>query len=321
MSTSTTNAQIIRTFGDETRLEAGALPLTPEPAGGRVRVAVAAAAVNPVDLTTRAGKNIPDEDARFPMVLGWDLAGIVMEIGDGVTSFAIGDRVAAMTFQPMDQNGAYRSTIDLDEQLLAGVPDALDLRIAATVPLSGLTGSQIVSRTGVGSGDVLLVNAPLGAVGRFIVQVAAARGVHVVGIAAASRVEEARALGVRTVVPRGLAGDELIARLPGPITAAVDLIGGKAAHTTYSAVQDGGTYVTAVPPYIDETGVFESTRGIDLHVFTVHPERDELAALLQLVASGAVLSPIEREFPLAEAAEAHRLQAAGGLSGKLVLIP
>lgn len=318
---STARAQIIRSFGDASRFEAVELSLSTRPQAGAARVAVAAVSVNPVDLSTREGRNIPQSDARFPMVLGWDLAGVVTGIGDGVTAVAVGDRVAAMTFQPVDQNGTYRSVLDLDAHLLAPVPRALSLSTAATVPLVGLTASQIVDRTGASDGDVMLVNAPLGAVGRFVVQLAAARGVRVAGVVAPARAEEARTLGVTIVVPRGAGAPELLAALPGPVDVGVDLVGGAAARATIGTVRDGGVYVTAVPPYIDAGGPFDAVRGIDLHLQVVHPDRGRLAALLDLVAGGAISSPVDRELPLAEVATAHRLQAAGGLCGKLVMVP
>jgi NADPH:quinone reductase-like Zn-dependent oxidoreductase len=84
---------------------------------------VAAVAVNPVDLTTRAGGSIPEKDARFPMVLGWDMAGTVLTTGAAVTGLQAGDRVAAMVFQPAGQHGTYARYVNLDATLLARVPD------------------------------------------------------------------------------------------------------------------------------------------------------------------------------------------------------
>lgn len=209
MRSISSTAQVIRSYGDETRFESAALPLPEEVGRHDVRIRVTAASVNPVDLSTRAGKNIPAEDARFPMVLGWDVAGTVAAIGTEVTGHAIGDRVAAMTFQPADQNGTYRSVLDLDADLVVPVPDTLDLITAATVPLVGLTATQTVARSGVEAGSTVLVNAPLGAVGRMVVQLVAARGAHVVALAAPDRAEEARTLGARTVLARGATAAEI----------------------------------------------------------------------------------------------------------------
>lgn len=321
MTAASTYAQVIRSYGDETRFEAATLALSGVVGPHDVRIAVAAVSVNPVDLSTRAGKNIPVESAVFPMVLGWDVAGTVTSIGEEVAGIAVGDRVAAMTFQPADQNGTYRSTLDLDADLVVAIPDELDLPTAATVPLVGLTAAQTVARSGVSQGSTVLVNAPLGAVGRLVVQLAAARGAHVVALAAAARADEARALGAQTVLAREATSEDVLARLEGPLDAAVDMIGGGSARNAFAAVRDGGTYVTTVPPYIDPTGVFDAERGVDVALIVVHPDHDELAALLALVARGSLVSPIGATFALTDVAEAHRRQAGGGLRGKLVLVP
>lgn len=183
MSVATTRAQVIVSFGGADRLHPGELPLA-APGLGQVQIRVAATAVNPVDLTTRAGRNIPEEVARFPMIIGWDAAGTVEQLADGVEGWAVGDRVAAMTFQPLDQNGTYTQHLNLATDLLARVPDGLTLERAATIPLAGLTASQLVRLVDLAPGGTLLVNGPLGAVGRLVVQLAHREGITVVAAAA-----------------------------------------------------------------------------------------------------------------------------------------
>src|SRR4051812_45412124 len=198
--TSSATAQVIRQFGGPEIFEPAQLEMPSAPADGQVRIRVAAASVNPVDLTTRAGINIPLAEARFPMVIGWDVSGEVIATGPAVTTLAVGDRVAAMVFQPIDQNGTYRSIIDLPAESIARVPDGVDLKLAATVPLAGLTAAQLIARSGLGAGDTVLINAPLGAVGRLTTQLAANLGADVIGIAGDARVEEARALGAHLIL-------------------------------------------------------------------------------------------------------------------------
>jgi NADPH2:quinone reductase len=282
---------------------------------------VAAASVNPVDLTTRAGINIPEAAARFPMVLGWDVSGEVIAVGPETTSLAIGDRVAAMTFQPLDQNGTYRSVIDLDAGVVVRVPDGLDLKLAATVPLAGLTAQQIIARSGIAAGDTVLINAPLGAVGRFATQLAVSLGARVIGIAETTREEDARNLGVSVVLRRGFTPEDVNSEAPDGADAGIDLVGGSVAHAIFESVRDGGTYVTSVPPYINPDGVFETARGIDLHVLTVRPDNAQLSELLQRIAGAEISTAIEQEYPLDLAAEAHARQSRGGLNGKLILVP
>ena len=175
------------------------------PGPGKVAITVAATSVNPVDLSTQAGENIPIEEARFPMVLGWDVAGTVEEVGDGVSGPAVGDRVAAMSFQPHKQIGTYAERVILDASLLAPLPEGMSFATAASVPLVGVAARQALDALDLSPGAVLFVNAPVGAVGRMVVQLAARDGIVVVGSVADADAGLARGLGAREIVSR--AGD------------------------------------------------------------------------------------------------------------------
>jgi len=321
MSTqTTTRAQVIDAFGGPDGFRAVELPLA-APGAGQIQIRVAAAAVNPVDLSTRAGKNISPEAARFPMVIGWDAAGTIVRIGDGVDGWRVGDRVAAMTFQPLDQNGTYAEYINLAADLVARVPDGLGLEQAATLPLAGLTASQFVRWVDLRPGGTLLVNGPVGAVGRLVVQLASRRGITVVAVAKPEDRDFVVALGAAEVVDRGVFGVAVRGLQGEGVDAAIDLVGGVAARGALASVRDGGIYASSVPPYIDPTGPFTPERGIRFEVLTVHPDTIDLAGLLEAADRGQLATVIKRTYPLMEAAEAHRRQGQGGLRGKLVLLP
>src|SRR5437868_8031375 len=115
---STTRAAVINSYGGPEVLVAATVPLVAM-TDAQVLIDVAAVTVNPGDLTTRAGVAIPEKDARFPMVLGWDVAGTVLATGAAVTGLHVGDRVAGMVFQPIDQRGTYAQYVNLDAGLLA----------------------------------------------------------------------------------------------------------------------------------------------------------------------------------------------------------
>lgn len=316
----TTRAQVIDSFGDPDVFYTDDRPLV-APGLGQVQVKVVAAGVNPVDLTTRQGKNIPGDAARFPMIVGWDAAGTVEGVGDGVEGWQVGDRVAAMTFQPVDQNGTYARYVNLAADLVAPVPDGLPLEQAATVPLVGLTGSQLVQWLDLPADATLLVNGPVGAVGRVVVQLAQRAGIRVVAVAKPADQPYARELGATEVVDRGDYAAEVRELYPEGVDAAIDLVGGAAGHAALASVRDGGAYVTVVPPYVDPTGPFDSERGIGFEVLIVHPDTAELTALLQAADRGELSTAIEHAYPLDQAAEAHRRQSQGGLRGKLLLLP
>jgi NADPH2:quinone reductase len=122
-------------------------------------------------------------------------------------------------------------------------------------------------------------------------------------------------------VERGEFTGSVLRFYPVAVDAAIDLVGGATARATFDAVRDGGRYATAVPPYIDPSGPFDSERDITVHVHTVHPDTHRLAELLTLAADRELPTPVEQHFSLDDAAGAHRRQAAGGLAGRILLIP
>jgi NADPH2:quinone reductase len=316
----TTRAAVVGTFGGPGVLTVTEVPLAP-PTDSQVQLRVAAAAVNPVDLTTREGRNIPADSARFPMVLGWDVAGTVVAAGSAATDFHVGDQVAAMVFQPIDQRGTYAEFVNLDAALLARIPNGLGLPQAATVPLAGLTASQLLDEVRGDRNRTLLVTGALGAVGRGVVALAARAGLEVLGVARRDQEGDLLALGATLAVERGAFTDAVRERCPDGVDAAIDLVGGPTAHAAFDLVRNGGRYATSVPPYIDPAGRFETERDITLHVLTVHPDAGRLSELLALAGDGLLPTPVEHIYSLDHAAEAHRRQAAGGLTGRVVLVP
>lgn len=315
-----TRAAVIDAFGGPELLHISAMPL-PVPSASQVQLEVAAIAVNAVDLQTRSGRAIPVADARFPMVLGWDVAGTVAAVGEDVTGWQVGDRAAAMVFQPKDQHGTYAERINLDAGLLSRVPDELSLERAATVPLAGLTATQLLDLAHIGDVRTLLVNAPLGAVGRGVLVLAVAAGVEVIAVARAGQADQLRDLGAALAVERGDYTAKVRQHYPNGVDAAIDLVGGAAAHTVFDLVRDGGRYVTSVPPNIDPDGPFDAGRGIPVQLLVVAPNPAQLTGLLGQAAAGALGTTIEQTYPLEQAADAHQHQAAGHLTGRIVLIP
>jgi NADPH:quinone reductase-like Zn-dependent oxidoreductase len=316
----TTRAAVINGYGGPEALVAAEVEL-PALTETQVLIDVAAVTVNPVDLTTRAGVAIPEKDARFPMVLGWDVAGTLLATGAAVTGLHVGDRVAGMVFQPIDQRGTYAKYVNLDAGLLAKVPDELTLQQAATVPLVGLTASGLLAEAATDGVKTLLVTGALGAVGRHVVALAARAGLEVIGAAALDRADDLRALGASVTVGRNDFTGAVRDRYPHGVDAAIDLVGGASSHAAFGLVRDGGRYVTAVPPYVDGTGRFEPDRNISPYVYQVSPDTDRLNTLLAQAAQGLLSTSIEYTYPLDEAADAHRRQAAGGLTGRVVLLP
>ena len=180
---------------------------------------------------------------------------------------------------------------------------------------------QLVDQVRADGTRTVLLTGALGAVGRHVVTLAARAGLDVVGVVRPEQAAELLAAGAVLAAERGAFTATVRDRYPDGVDAAIDLVGGATAYAAFDLVRDGGRYRTAVPPYIDPTGRFETERDIGLHVQVVHPDAERLSDLLRLTRDGVLAATIEHTFALGDAAEAHRVQAAGGLAGRVVLVP
>jgi NADPH:quinone reductase len=282
----------------------------PRPDPGQVVVRVRAANVNPTDLGARrgAGRVAPPDP---PFVLGWDLAGQVTAAGEGVEDFQPGDRVVGMVqwYETGGSVGAYAESVAFEAEWLVPLPNGLDYETAATIPLNAMTARQGLELLDPPERCDLLVTGASGGVGSFAVQLAAEAGHRV--IAQAGRDDEPwpHTLGAAEVLPRDLDLGAI-----DPVPAIFDAV--PLAAAAFAAVQDGGAIVsTRRPPEAPPE------RRIRQESFLVHRDREALRELVDAVAAGNLRTRVDRTLPLAEATEAHRLVEAGGLHGKVVLIP
>lgn len=276
---------------------------------GEVIVRIAAANVNPSDLASRSGaarRRMPS--LTPPFVLGWDLAGEILDAGDGGSPFAAGDPVVGMIpwIQIGGSTGAYGEAAAVDPAWLVPRPESLDPVTAATIPLNALTARQALDLIAAPPGARLLVTGASGAVGGFATQLAVADGLHVLAVASDGDEDWVTSLGAAEVLARDVDLGVL-----GPVDALLD------------AVPVGPA--AAVP--VREGGVAVFTRGVsvdgrdDLTVHTplVHSDPAALASLVEAVAAGRLRTRVAATLSLADAAEAHRLAEQGGNRGKLVL--
>lgn len=305
MSTSTFRAAVVRTPGGPDSIEIVEVPVV-EPGPGEVRIAVAAASVNPVDLGVVGGTfhtmgliNQPEWTG-----LGWDFAGTVVATGEGV-DLAVGTRVAGVVVGFDRDYGPYAEQLVAAAGDLAVVPDGLDLVAAATVPLNGLAAAQIVDLLGDASadGNRLLVTGAAGAVGGYVAALAPDRGWQVTGLARAE--DEAF---VRSV------GADFATQVEPGWDAVVD--GAVMLEGALALVRDGGTFVNVRP-----SAELPSERGITVDTVVTHPDGPRLGELLARTASGELPARVHAVLPLAEAADAQRAVAEGGVRGRYVLVP
>jgi NADPH:quinone reductase-like Zn-dependent oxidoreductase len=287
----------------------------PDPPVGpdTVRIRVRAAGVNPVDHLIRAGHLRGAYPHHTPLIPGWDVAGVVDQVGPAVTRFAPGDEVMAYARKDTVQHGTYAELVSVTEAAVARKPAALTFAQAGGLPLAGLTAVQSLAAVDAGPGDVVLVHAAAGGVGHLAVQIARALGAaRVIGTASPGNHDFLRGLGAEPVEY----GDDLPARVAdlvggdGRVDAVLDFVGGVALTQSPGLVRHPVRHASVVDPAVKDQG--------GRYVF-VRPAGEQLEALGELADAGRLRVEVARELPLAEAAEAHRLVEQGHGRGKLVL--
>ncbi|MEQ4720336.1 NADP-dependent oxidoreductase [Nonomuraea sp. B19D2] len=305
MSISTFRTAAVRAPSGPDSIEIIDVPVV-EPGPGEVRVRIAAAPVNPVDLAVARGLfhamgliNQPERTG-----LGWDFAGTVAATGPGV-DLAAGTRVAGLVVGFDRDFGTYAEQLVVRASDIAVVPDGLDLIAASTVPLNGLAAAQILDLLGdaPGDGNQLLVTGAAGAVGGYVVSLAQDRGWQVTGLARAEDEEFIRGLGAEFTTHAEPGWD-----------AVAD--GAALQEQGLALVRDGGVFV-GVQPSAEPA----AERGITVHVVVAHPDGARLGDLLARAASGELPTRVPAVMPLDQVAEAHRAMAKGGVRGRYVLQP
>lgn len=305
MSTATFKAAVVRTPGGPDSIEIIDIPVA-DPGPGEVRVRIAAAPVNPVDLAVASGLfhgmgliNQPDHTG-----LGWDFAGTVAAAGPGV-DLAIGARVAGLVDGFDRDFGTYAEQLIVPAANLAVVPGGLDLAAASTVPLNALTAAQILDLLGdaPADGNRLLVTGAAGAVGAYVASLAQDRGWQVTGLARAEDEDFVRSLGAGFTTQAEPGWD-----------AVAD--GAVMQEKALALVRDGGAFVGVQP-----SAKLPTERGIRVNAVMVHPDDPRLAGLLARTASGELPARVHAVVPLDQVADAHRAVAKGGLRGRYVLTP
>lgn len=305
MSMSTFRAAVVRVPGGPDSIEMIDVPVV-EPGPGEVRVEVAAAPVNPVDLGVAGGffhvMGLIDQPERTG--LGWDFAGVVVAAGHGV-NLAVGTRVAGLVVGFDRDFGTYAEQLVVPATDLAVVPDGLDLVAAATVPLNGQAAAQIVDLLGdaPSGGDRLLVTGAAGAVGGYVTPLARDRGWRVTGLARAEDEEFVRGLGAGFTT-RAESGWDAVAD------------GAALQQRALALVRDGGAFVGVRPNAVPAT-----ERGITVAVVVAHPDGRRLGELLGRTASGELPARVHAVVPLDRVADAHRAMARGGVRGRYVVQP
>jgi NADPH:quinone reductase-like Zn-dependent oxidoreductase len=301
-------------WGDPDVLAETEVP-TPEPGPTEIRVRVRAAGVNPVDFYTRAGGGMAGVLGDPPVILGWDVAGVVDQVGFGTTGFRVGDEVHGMPLFPK-QAGGYAEYVVAPSRQFAPKPAGLSMAEAAAIPLAGLTAWQaLVDVADIQPGERILITAAAGGVGHLAVQIAKARGGYVVGTARAAKHDYLRSIGVDEPIDYTAVAAADTAR---EIDVVLDCFGANTADLLATLRPDG--LLVAVPSGVSpELAAAGAARGVRTAPILVEPDQLGLFALADLVATGQLRVRVDAVLPLADAAKAHELGARRQTTGKIVL--
>src|SRR6266851_834180 len=288
----------------------------PVAGAGQVVVKVAGAAFNPVDAAIRAGFLQQVFPVAFPHVPNFDVAGVVTEVGEGVSGWSAGDAVVA--FLPMTEPGAAAEYAAAPAEALAAAPGTVELADAAALPSAGLTAWQsLFEHAGLKTGQSVLINGAGGAVGGYAVQLAKQAGATVTATAGARSIDRIRSYR----------GDQIVDYTAAPVLQAVagqrfdvvlNLVRTSPEETAQivGLVADGGAFVSTTTPGPEDAG-----RGVRTVRMFARSDASQLAELVARVDAGDLQIEVAGRRPLTDLAAVHDQAAAGRLAGKTVVTP
>jgi len=287
----------------------------PQPGKGEVLIRVHATSVNPIDWRVRAGYMKDFLPHSFPLILGWDVSGLVEEVGSNPATagrFKKGDEVYSLPDHT--RNGAYAEYMVVRESEVALKPNALHHIRAAAVPLAALTAWQALFDTAqLQPEQRVLIHGAAGGVGHFAVQLAKWKGAHVIGTASARNHEMLYELGADELIDYTVLKFESIVR---DVDVVLDTIGGDTQERSWQVLKKGGALVSLVQQPSENKAKEHGVRGIRLGA---RANGQELVEIAKIVDAGKLAPVIDRILPLSEARRAHELSQSGHTHGKIVL--
>lgn len=311
-------AWIIEAFGGRDKLKLADLP-KPEPAEGEVLVRIQGVGVNPVDWKIREGRLKDLMSHKFPVVPGWDMAGVVEEVGFSARRFAPGDDVYAYARRPVVQKGTYAEYIALPESYLSKKPETLSVEAAASIPLVSLTATQsLFDAGGLATGETAFIIGASGGVGSSAVQFAKLAGARVIAMASKSNHDYLKSLGADEIIDyaAGDFRDTLKKIVPEGADLVYDCFGGDALAMAVDCVKTGGRLVS-ITGEADEERL--KAKEATFHFVFVEPNAKQLDHFRELIDNKRFKANVSQVFPFESAVEAHEQMETGHTRGKIVL--
>ncbi|MBD1912096.1 MULTISPECIES: zinc-binding dehydrogenase [unclassified Leptolyngbya] len=277
-----------------------------------VLIRVHAAAINPVDWKIREGYLQGFIDYDLPLILGWDVSGVVEAVGVNVTTFKPGDEVYSRP--DIQRDGTYAEFVAVKASEVALKPKTVDHVHAAAVPLAGITAWHCLFEAAqLSPGQRVLIHAAAGGVGSYAVQFAHWKGAHVIGTASARNRDFLLELGADEVIDYQTTQFEDVVN---PVDVVFDTVGGDVQERSWQVVKPGGILVSVISPPPEEKAAAHQCRSA--YVF-IQPRADWLTEMAQLIDQGQVKPIVETVLPLDQVVEAHKLSQSGRTRGKIVL--
>lgn len=306
----TMKAVVIHEFGGPEVLKVEEVE-RPRAGAGELLVRTRAAGVNPVDAGIRQGRFMASRD-RLPMVIGYDVAGVVEEAGEGVTKFKKGEEVFA--YLSLQRGGGYAQYTIVKEAEAAPRPKGVSWSQAAAVPLTALTAWQALFDTAkLERGQTVLIHGGSGGVGTMAVQLAKWKGARVIATASTENQAYVKELGADVAVDYKTQRFEEVAK---DVDVVLDTVGGETRERSWGVLKKGGILVSIVGAPAAEKARAAGVRGAGI---LVKPDGAQLGEIGRLIEAGTVKPVVSEELPLTEAARAHRMIETRHTRGKIVL--
>lgn len=273
--------------------------------------------INPVDVKTRAGKGLAGRiKDQLPVILGWDISGVIVEAGSEVSSFKTGDEVFGMVAFPQLAS-AYAEFVAADTTNLALKPANISHNEAAAGTLAALTAWQALYHNAkIQPGQRVLIHAAAGGVGHYAVQIAKHLGAYVIGTSSAENRDFVLSLGADEHIDyKARPFEEVVSDLD----FVLDAIGGEYIDRSLKVIKKGGTIIS-IPSGLNETVTEKATAlGINGYFILVHPSAEDMASVADLLERGILKSHVSKVFAFEDMAAAHLQIESGRTVGKVVL--
>lgn len=280
-------------------------------------VKVHASSINPIDWKIRKGLLKNRSGNEFPMFLGYDLSGEVIEVGDRINQFHLGDLIYARLDQ--STGGAYAEYAAVSVEVAAAKPNNMSHEEAATVPLAAMTALQALQNKGkIEAGQKVLINGASGGVGIFAVQIAKALGAEVTGICSGSNVEMVKNLGADRVInykEQDFTEDDI------KYDIVFDVVGKSTPLECKPVLKDDGVYITTQPTPDDKLKEWEQKLmpNQKAEVILLQSNAEDLMYLTKEIEAGKIKTVIDRTYPLSEIADAHAYSETEHAAGKIAI--